>query len=248
MSQILGREMKYNIKWRLAMDKIKIMISSTVSDLEVERDAVKIAFSGMEFVELQGVDPVNNASLAGNARTITTGMARGCDLYILILGTEFGLQLQNGKSATEIEFDAAFKDDPTKILVFKREFDSTTIKDSRQQKFIDKVCNYYSGYWRTTFKFSHHLKELVLNSFTIWLKERASIGTDLDYLDHFIRISKQMKPEPNAIVYYKLAKDFVELEYNIFDMSNTIQFSRKQIYDDFWGCINILQEQFEKWI
>lgn len=230
------------------MDKIKIMISSTVSDLEGERDAVKSAFDGVEFVELVGVDPVNNASLAGNPRTLTTGIARSCDLYILILGKEFGLPLQNEKSATEIEFDAAFKDDPTKILIFKKEFNSSITIDPRQQKFIDKVCDYYRGYWRTTFKFTHQLKELVLNSFTIWLKERASIGTGLDYLDHFIRIAKQMKPEPNAIVYYKLAKDLVELEYCFFDESHIIQFSRKQIYDDFWGCTNALQEQFEKWL
>ncbi len=230
------------------MDKIKIMISSTVSDLEGERDAVKNAFSGIDFVELLGVDPVNSTSLAGNARTLTTGIARSCDLYILILGKEFGLQLQSGKSATEIEFDAAFKDDPTKVLIFKKEFDCTTTIDFRQQCFINRVCDYYSGYWRTTFKYTHQLKELVLSSFTTWLKERASIGSNLDYLDHFIRVSKQMKPEPNAIVYYKLAKDFVELEYVFFDISHTIQFSRKEIYDNFWGCINSLQEQFERWI
>lgn len=230
------------------MEKIKIMISSTVVDLEGERDAVKDAFKDIEFVELLGVDPVNTASLAGNARSLTKSMANECDLYLLIIGKEFGLELPSGKSATEIEFDAAFRNDPTKILVFKKEFDSSINIDKRQQKFIDKVCDYYSGYWRCSFKYTHELRNLVLNSFMIWLKERANIGNSLDYLDHFVRIAKQMKPEPNAIVYYKLAKDFVELEYNFLGISHIIQFDREDIYIDFCGCISKLQEQFEQWL
>ncbi|MFW2502759.1 DUF4062 domain-containing protein [Clostridium diolis] len=230
------------------MEKIKIMISSTVVDLEGERDSVKDAFKDIEFVELLGVDPVNTASLAGNARSLTKSMANECDLYLLIIGKEFGFELPSGKSATEIEFDAAFRNDPTKILVFKKEFDSSSTIDKRQQKFIDKVCDYYSGYWRSSFKYTHELRNLVLNSFMIWLKERANIGNSLDYLDHFVRIAKQMKPEPNAVVYYKLAKDFVELEYNFFGTSHIIQFDREEIYKDFWGCISKLQEQFEQWL
>lgn len=230
------------------MEKIKIMISSTVVDLEGERDAVKDAFKDIEFVELLGVDPVNTASLAGNARSLTKSMANECDLYLLIIGKEFGFELPSGKSATEIEFDSAFRNDPTKILVFKKEFDSSIAIDKRQQKFIDKVCDYYSGYWRSSFKYTHELRNLVLNSFMIWLRERANIGNNLDYLDHFVRIAKQMKPEPNAIVYYKLAKDFVELEYNFFGISHIIQFDREEIYKDFWGCISKLQEQFEQWL
>jgi len=230
------------------MNKIKIMINSTVSNLKGERDAVINAFKNIEFVELLGVHPANTSSLTGNARSLTVSMANSCDLYLLILGEKFGLELLSGKSATEVEFDAAFYNDPTKILVFKKEFDLSVSIDQRQQKFVDRVCNYYGGYWRSNFKYIHELKDLVINSFTVWLKERAGIGNDLDYLDHFIRISKQMKPEPNAIVYYKLAKDFVELEYIFFGASHIIQFDRQQIYRDFWGSLSELQDQFEKWL
>ncbi|WP_278321802.1 DUF4062 domain-containing protein [Clostridium ljungdahlii] len=224
------------------------MLSSTVSDLEGERDAVKSAFNDIKFVDLIGVEPVNTASIANNGRCLTIGMAKNCDLYLLILGQQFGYELPNGQSATEIEFDAAFRSDPTKILVFKKDFNPSTQIDSRQQKFIDRVCNYYSGYWISNFKYSHQLKELVENSFMIWLKKRASIGDNLDYLDHFIRIAKQMKPEPNAIVYYKLTSDVVELEYIFWRVSHTIQFDRQKIYKDFWECISQLQEQFDRWL
>lgn len=230
------------------MNKIKIMISSTVLDLEGERDAVKSAFNNIEFVDLIGVDPVNEISLAGSSKTLTTSMARNCDLYILVLGKEFGYELNTGKSATETEFDAAFRVDPTKILVFKKEFEDTISIEPKQQKFINKVCDYYNGYWRTIFKYTHNLKELVLNSFTVWIKERASLGENLDYLDHFIRIAKQMRPEPNSIVYYRLAEKIVELEYIFFEKSHIIQFDRQEIYANFWGCISELEEQFEKWL
>ena len=123
------------------MDKIKIMISSTVSDLKGERDAIKSVFNNIEFVELVGVDPVNTTSFAGSSRTLTTQMASNCDLYILILGKESGSMLPSGKSATEIEFDAAFRNDPTKILVFKKDFHEIGSINSLQQKFINKVCN-----------------------------------------------------------------------------------------------------------
>lgn len=230
------------------MNKISIMISSTVTDLKGERKAIKSTFDNIEFVKLLGVDPVNIESFARSSRITTTEIARNCDLYILILGKEFGSILHNGKSATEIEFDAAFRKDPTKILVFKKNFDVSISVDVKQQQFINRVCGYYSGYWRSTFDCTHELEDLVLNSFTTWLKERASIGYDLDYLDHFIRISKQMKPEPNSLVYYKLEKEFVELEYIFFNKSHIIQFNRPKIYSDFWGCISELQNQFERWI
>lgn len=230
------------------MEKIKVMLSSTVKGLEEERKAVKSVFKNIGFIELIGVDPVNEFSYGISSRIKTVEIARDCDLYLLILGKEFGLELPNGRSATEIEFDEAMKDDPTKILVFKKDYDSLDMIDLRQQKFIDKVCDYYSGYWRVIFENTDELEQLVLNSFVNWLKERAEIGKNLNYLDHFIRIAKQIKPEPNAIVGYKLTEKFVEIEYNFFDKNFIMQFDREKVYRDFWGCIGELQEQFEDWI
>ncbi|WP_159436109.1 DUF4062 domain-containing protein [Anaerosalibacter sp. Marseille-P3206] len=230
------------------MGKIKVMLSSTVQDLEEERKAVKSVFDNIEFIELIGVDPVNDSSYGISSRMKTAKMARDCDLYLLILGKEFGLELPSGKSATEIEFDEAMRDDPTKILVFKENYESSGMIDQRQKDFIDKVCNYYSGYWRSTFQNIDELRQLVLNSFVNWIKERADIGENLNYLDHFVRIAKQMKPEPNATVCYKLAKDFVELEYGFFGKTCIMHFDREKVYKDFWGCISELQEQFEIWI
>jgi hypothetical protein len=228
------------------LDKIKVMLSSTVTDLIGERDAIKSIFKEIDIVELEGCDPVNENSVAGSSRITTIDIARQSDLYILILGSKFGLELMNGKSATEVEFDAAFKSDPTKILVFLKQ--PLTDLDDKQKEFIEKVQNYYNGYWRTSFTYTHDLQVLVRTSFTKWLKERASIGYDLNYLDHFVRMAKQRKPEPTANVYYKVSEDLVELEYRFWNSKKLIQFSKPEIYKNFWGCLSALEDQFDVWI
>ncbi|TLS53935.1 DUF4062 domain-containing protein [Paenibacillus antri] len=228
------------------MESIKIMISSTVDDLKAERETAELAFTSNAFVELIGADRFNTASVAGNSRLETTRMARECDLYILILGSRYGHELSNGKSATEIEFDAAIKADPTKVLIFKKE--TTDPAELKQQDFINRVSNYTSGYWRTSFSHTAQLMALIQNSFQQWLKNRANLGTSADFVDHFIRLAKQRIPEPSAQMYYKTEKDNVDLSFEMFSHTYYINFSKKQIYDDFWGCLNHLEDQFGLWL
>lgn len=228
------------------MDKIKIMISSTVDDLRAERETAELAFTGNAFVELIGADRFNTASVGGNSRLETMRMARECDLYILILGSRYGHELSIGKSATEIEFEAAIKADPTKVLIFKKE--TTDPVETKQQDFINKVSNYTSGYWRTSFSHTAQLSTLIQNSFQQWLKNRANLGTNTDYVDHFIRLAKQRIPESSAQMYYKTDKNNVELTFEIFSHTYYIDFGKKGIYDDFWGCLNKLEDQFATWL
>jgi len=227
------------------MDKISVMISSVSRGLVPERDAIKQAFADNSFIELMGVDPYNISSVASSSSLETINIARSCDLYILILSKDFGFKLTDGKSATEVEFDAAFKSDPTKVLVFLKEEEVPA--EPEQKVFIERVTNYYSGNWRSSFKYSHELQKLAQNSFKIWLKQRASLGTDLNYLDHFVRIGKQLKPEPTSTVYYSVSKDLVELSYSFWDRTHTIQFSSQRLYNDFWGCVSELQTTQRTW-
>lgn len=223
------------------MDKINVMISSTVNDLLGERKCLADLFSKIEFVNLIGAVPYADSSASASSAQNTVIMAKNCDLFILILGNEFGFERKNGKSATEIEFDAAYHDDPTKILVFFKKDGSTL--DLRQADFVKKVSDYYSGYWRASFQYTYELQEIVQNSFMLWLKQRASLGSSLTYLDHFIRLAIQMKPEPNAVVYYSVKKNYIDLEYHFFEKVLSIQFNKEQIYKDFWGCLCSLENQ-----
>ena len=103
--------------------------------------------------------------------------------------------------------------------------------------FINRVCDYYNGYWRTTFEHTYQLQELVMNSFVAWLKERASLGNSMTYLDHFIRFAVQKKPEPNAQVYYSVKESYVEMEYHFMGKVKVMHYNKEQIYNNFWGCL-----------
>lgn len=227
------------------IDKIKVMISSKVKGLEAERDAVESVFAGNPMIKLIGAEPYSSGSRSTSSALETIKMAKECDLYILIIGAEFGMELPNGKSATEVEFDAAFRSDPTKILVFLKEGE---VPEEKQKKFIDRVCNYYSGYWRTTFRYSHVLADLVNSSVLSWIKDRASLGSNVSQSEHFIRMALEMKPTTDTRVYYRVTEDDVEVEYKNMGESHIIQYSRAELVNNFWKCIYEVQEGINRWI
>lgn len=227
------------------MEKIKVMVSSKVFGLEEERKAVQDILGNYPIFELVGASPyVGNAAISSPAIK-TASMAKECDLYILILGNEFGFELPDGRSATEIEFDAAVKQDPTKVLVFIKK---DTCVEEKQKKFIEKVSDYFKGYWREEFDSTDTLCRLIEQSIISWLKEKASFGNQLSYCDHFIWYAQKLKPNSETIVYYKVDSTDVEIEYKVFDKSNTFIIKREQIYKDFWGSVYELQKTIEGWM
>lgn len=228
------------------MDKIKIMVSSTVKDLEGERQSITEILSKYDFVELCGAAPYTTSSISSSSMLYTKDLAEKCDLYILILGSKFGYTLEDGRSATEFEFDAAYHSDPTKILVMKKETDTKVEK--KQQRFIKRVTDYYTGYWRATFKYTHELQTIVVNSFWSWLKDRASFGSNFTYLDHFVRLALQKKPTQDTLVLYCVKENYVEIEYSVFQNTLVTQFDKLQIYKDFWGSLYNLESQISNWI
>ncbi|MEK8016585.1 MAG: DUF4062 domain-containing protein [Candidatus Parabeggiatoa sp.] len=225
-------------------EKITLMLSSTIADMPADRDAVVKLFERYSFVEVVGAKPIQKA-YAANPYSNTLDMAESCDFYILLLGARYGYDIRPGVSATEAEFDRAYQANPTKILVFKNISNSP---DPKQKKFIDKVGDYYKGYWITDYEYSHDLQGLIEKSFLSLLKERASIGPRLSYVDHFLRLAVQRRPSQDALVYYSVNKDIVELNYEWNGKSHIIQFKRGRINSDFWGCISQLEKQFATWI
>lgn len=223
------------------MNSINLMISSTVDELLGERKCIAEVFEKNSLVELFGATPYTKSTVSLSSAQNTLKMAKECDLYILLLGNNFGFELKDGRSATEIEFDAAYHDDPTKILVFLKEDGGH--RDLKQEQFVKKVCDYYSGYWRACFQYTHELQSLVLESFKNWLKDRAALGLNLNYLDHFVRLAIQKKPVADSFVYYSVKKDYVEIEYRFFDRILSVHFSKEEVYKDFWGCLYNLERQ-----
>lgn len=222
-----------------------IMLSSTVADLMAERDAVIKALAKFPFVTTVGAAPVAGKTHSSSPLITTIKMAEACSFYILLLGDRFGFEYVDGRSATEIEFDAAYHVDPTKILVFQKE---ATTPEAKQLAFIKKVSDYQSGYWVTRFRFTHDLQSLVESSFIALLEERAAVGGSLGISDHFVRLAIQRKPTTDCQVEYSSLRNSVQLMYIFSGKSHTIEFEKLKVNRSFWACVSELDLAFARWI
>lgn len=221
------------------------MLSSTVKDLLPDRAVLFAALQSSRIVDFVGVTPIDEQANSGSAYVTTIQMAEECDLYILILGGRYGFKTNHGgKSATELEFDAAYRSDPSKILIFKK---ASVKADRLQSAFIRKVSEYHKGYYVYRYSELSDLEHAALNSFTKWITERAAIGKRLSYFDHFIRLAVQRTPFPNVHPIYAVADDHIELKYKISGRIFSIHLDKQHIYKDFWGSVSILDQHFEKW-
>lgn len=138
-------------------ENIKIMLSSTITDMLADRDAIIRLFERYPFVELIGANPIQK-SYPTSPYTNTLDMAKSCDFYFLMLGSRYGYEIRPNISPTEAEFDHAYQANPTKILVFKN---ISNPPEPKQETFIKKVGNYFKGYWISEYTYTHDLQNLV---------------------------------------------------------------------------------------
>lgn len=222
---------------------INVMISSTIEDLEGDRDACVKALSTFDLFQTVGANQM--ATTSNSSPYVTTiDIARSCNLYILILGGRYGFSDTSGRSATEIEFDAAYQSDPTKILVFRKQAEQTELK---QKKFIQKVSNYRSGYWYNQYKHTHDLLNMTVGAARSWLLSKANMNHSPSVYENFLQLAIQIKPYPDTVVYYKSTETDIEIEYNIFGKLYSSHFEKQEISTDFWGCLHSLQSQIHSW-
>ena len=100
--------------------EIVVMVSSTISYLTPDRDAVEKAFSTAPLCKVVGAAPMNTSIVGINphSATLSKFLAESCDLFILLLGGRFGFELTNGISATKAEFDAAYSKNTNQDIGF----------------------------------------------------------------------------------------------------------------------------------
>lgn len=138
------------------MDRLKIMISSTVNDLMDERDAVEIAINNFRFHRFRSE---SMGSLSRSPQEVCDEMARECDIFILIVGESYGWVIPNlNISVTEREYNVAKETDSQKILIYCK---SSSNREQRQVRFMEKVSNYSTGYFRSEFTTTKQLQERV---------------------------------------------------------------------------------------
>lgn len=223
---------------------INAMLSSTVADLVPDREAVAAGLRSTGVVDIVGVAPGVAPSTNSSPYLATIDMARRCELYVLILGRRYGFEAIPGQSATEAEYLAAYKEDPTKVIVLRK---TVARVDIRQQKFVDLVTDYHKGYFVNSYINPRDAGVLARTAFEQWLVERAAIGRGLNYFDHFIRLVVQRQPFPGVSAEYRVTATTIELTYRLPGKVRSLHFEKSAIYSDFWGNLAQVERTFESW-
>jgi hypothetical protein len=132
----------------------RIFISSVIRGFEAFRDAAR------KGVSLMGDVPVMSEEFGArpysSERACLTEIEQA-DVYVLILGKEFGFEPVAGLSVTQQEFRHA-QSTRKPILVFVQRTDM----DEKQTRFCQEVENFHSGFYRAQFSSPEELKDEIV--------------------------------------------------------------------------------------
>lgn len=146
---------------------MKVFISSVVKGFEQFRTAAKDA------VETLDMKPIMSEHFG--ARTYSSEQAcltevDQCDVYVLILGANYGYESQPGLSVTQQEFhQAVSKRKP--ILVFIQQTDF----DAKQSVFVNEVSDYKLGFFRASFSDTQELLKAIVQGLSRMEKSKNSL-------------------------------------------------------------------------
>jgi len=159
--------------------KYKIFVSGVQKELKAERRAVKdfIVKEPLlsEYFDVFLFEDVSAKSKS--AKSVFLGEVGDSDIYIGLLGYEYGADGNNKMSPTEQEFGEAKKHDKT-ILVYVKGANGTNDKnrDADVQRLIKEIGDASKGFVRKRFNSMEGLKSLVHASLLDFLKEEGIIG------------------------------------------------------------------------
>lgn len=124
------------------MDRLKIFISSTMTNLQAERQAVEQAIAELR---LEAVRAETLGSQPVSSRQACLEMARQCDIYLGIYGARYGwVPPGDHVSVTEMEFQEARKQGRD-ILVYVKDVPE---REKAQVEFLRRVEDFDEGYFR----------------------------------------------------------------------------------------------------
>lgn len=147
-------------------NKLRVFISSTMEDLQNERQAVveRLRSLGMEPVHAETFSPTGSTSWAVIEQEI-----RDCHLFVLILGTSYGWQPDVGyggggeKSVTHLEFELA-RQLNVPVLSFVKRLSYGAPVDARRDAFRREVSDWANGLFRAEFDWAADLSEKVVGA------------------------------------------------------------------------------------
>lgn len=162
--------------------KLRVFISSTMSDLANERDAVVRKLRSFNF------EPVNAEDWAARHERPWDRIEeeiRSSDLFVLILGERYGFEPEEGpgaaegQSVTHLEYRVARDVEKMPVLVFMKHLDfETAPKDERRDDFRNEVRKWNTGHLTVKFMLAVDLAEKVAASIMetlsdAWTKARV---------------------------------------------------------------------------
>ena len=146
---------------------MKVFISSVIRGFEQFRAAAKDA------VETLDMKPIMSEHFG--ARTYSSEHAcltevDQCDVYILILGANYGYEPQPDLSVTQQEFhQAVSKRKPILVFIQKTDF------DAKQAVFVNEVSDYKLGFFRASFSDPQELLKAIVQGLSRMEKSKNSL-------------------------------------------------------------------------
>ncbi len=167
----------------------RVFISSVISGFEEYRKAAKRA------VELMSDRPIMSEDFG--ARPYSSEKAcfsevEASDVYIVILGKEYGFETEENISVTQAEFTAA-KQTNKPTLVFIQDVEM----EERQQKFKAVVEEYKSGLFRAIFSTPEELKDEIIRAL-----KQLDISRDVPAKEEFQKRLKTAYDKTEAVIHH----------------------------------------------
>ncbi len=156
--------------------KYKIFISGVQKELKEERFAVKEIIA--ENILLKEYFKVflfeDSPAKSKSAKTAYLDEVRKCDIYLGILGCEYGAVSKNNLSATEQEFREAQRTNKEVLIYIKGKDD--TKRDKNLKKLISEIKDENTGYKYKRFNTIPEFKNSIYESLIDFLREKGIVG------------------------------------------------------------------------
>lgn len=192
--------------------KYKIFVSGIQKELKEERFAVKeIIAENVLLKEYFKAFLFEDFPAKGkSAKTAYLDEVRKSDIYLGILGNEYGAVNKNNLSATEREFREAQRTNKEVLIYIKGKDD--TKRDKRLKKLISEIKDEDTGYKYKRFNTVPELKNSIYESLIDFLREKGIVGRqtfdsaicedasfediDKDKVKRFLQIAKNQRSFP----------------------------------------------------
>ncbi|MEW6599820.1 MAG: ATP-binding protein [Nitrospirota bacterium] len=156
--------------------KYKIFISGVQKEIKEDRFAVKELIA--ENVLLKEHFKVflfeDSPAKSKSAKTTYIDEVRKCDIYIGVLGNEYGAVSKNSLSATEQEFREAQRNSKDVLIYIKGKDDNK--RDKRLKRLISEIRDEEAGYKYKRFNTIPELKTCIYESLIEFLREKGIVG------------------------------------------------------------------------